>query len=356
MGPAGSGKSSYCARLAEHMQALQRSVHIVNLDPAADEFKYEVRLRTPPRLATGSLTSPAERARAQVSIDVKELVSLEDVMEEMELGPNGGLIFCMEYLIDNVDWLHDELEQLGNDAYVIFDCPGQIELFSHVPVMRTLVNELQRMDFAVAGVYLLDSQFMVDPSKYMSVRATRVRPAAALAAPPRLRAARGDGPRQALVSVAWHNVRVRPFAPPPLFSGRQGVLTCLSCMAALELPHINVLTKLDLLASKGAVDRYLDPPIEELVAELSADSSFDARRAALTSAIGTVISDYGMVNFMGLDPTEEGSIDLILMAIDHAIQYHDDVEPREPRDDMDPRDEDEEEADDFEGLGSVHGE
>lgn len=108
-------------------------------------------------------------------------------MEEMELGPNGGLIFCMEYLIDNVDWLADELEQLGNEAYVLFDCPGQIELFSHVPLMRTLVNELQRLDFAVAGVYLLDAQFMVDPSKYMSVRAKPPRRARAHARAPRPR-------------------------------------------------------------------------------------------------------------------------------------------------------------------------
>jgi predicted ABC-type ATPase len=47
MGPAGSGKSSYCARLAEHMQAIQRSVHVVNLDPAADQFSYPVRARVP---------------------------------------------------------------------------------------------------------------------------------------------------------------------------------------------------------------------------------------------------------------------------------------------------------------------
>jgi hypothetical protein len=124
-------------------------------------------------------------------------------------------------------------------------------------------------------------------------------------------------------------------------------------MTALELPHINVLSKLDLLATKTAVNRYLDPPIEELVAELSEDASFDPRRAALTAAIGTVISDYGMVNFMGLDPTDESSIDLILMAIDHAIQYHDDVEPREPRDDADPEDEDGLEQCDFGGLGTV---
>lgn len=25
-------------------------------------------------------------------------------MEEMELGPNGGLLYCMEYLLENTSW------------------------------------------------------------------------------------------------------------------------------------------------------------------------------------------------------------------------------------------------------------
>lgn len=29
--------------------------------------------------------------------DIRELISLEDVMEELGLGPNGGLLYCMEY-------------------------------------------------------------------------------------------------------------------------------------------------------------------------------------------------------------------------------------------------------------------
>jgi len=32
-----------------------------------------------------------------VCADIRELISLEDVMEELKLGPNGGLIYCMEY-------------------------------------------------------------------------------------------------------------------------------------------------------------------------------------------------------------------------------------------------------------------
>jgi hypothetical protein len=27
----------------------------------------------------------------------------------MTLGPNGGLVFCMEYLLQNLEWLHDEM-------------------------------------------------------------------------------------------------------------------------------------------------------------------------------------------------------------------------------------------------------
>ena len=45
----------------------------MNLDPAAEEFAFEP------------------------DVDIKDLISLEDVMEEMGLGPNGGLMACFEY-------------------------------------------------------------------------------------------------------------------------------------------------------------------------------------------------------------------------------------------------------------------
>ena len=48
-------------------------------------------------------------------------------MEEEELGPNGALMFCMEYLEDNLDdWLAEELEGYLEEDMVIFDCPGQL--------------------------------------------------------------------------------------------------------------------------------------------------------------------------------------------------------------------------------------
>lgn len=51
----------------------------VNLDPAAEEFEYEP------------------------DVDIKDLICLEDVMDEMGLGPNGGLMACFEYVYFLVD-------------------------------------------------------------------------------------------------------------------------------------------------------------------------------------------------------------------------------------------------------------
>lgn len=42
MGPAGTGKSTYCKVIQEHCQNTKRTVHVVNLDPAAEAFEYEV--------------------------------------------------------------------------------------------------------------------------------------------------------------------------------------------------------------------------------------------------------------------------------------------------------------------------
>jgi predicted PilT family ATPase len=47
IGPAGSGKSTFCKTVQEHCEAVGRSVHVVNLDPAAEVFGYSPTLGTP---------------------------------------------------------------------------------------------------------------------------------------------------------------------------------------------------------------------------------------------------------------------------------------------------------------------
>jgi GTPase SAR1 family protein len=72
VGPAGAGKSTFCNALITHAQTLKRTIHYVNLDPAATNFEFEP------------------------SVDIKDLIDLQDVMDELEFGPNGGLVYCFE--------------------------------------------------------------------------------------------------------------------------------------------------------------------------------------------------------------------------------------------------------------------
>lgn len=89
-------------------------------------------------------------------------------MEATECGPNGGLIQCLEYLVDELDWLRDKIGDFEED-YLIIDCPGQIELYTHIPVMKRIADFLHReMDYKVICIYLLDASFINDPSKFIS--------------------------------------------------------------------------------------------------------------------------------------------------------------------------------------------
>ncbi|KAI8811207.1 GPN-loop GTPase [Cladochytrium replicatum] len=253
MGPAGSGKSTYCATMLTHAEAIKRSVHLVNLDPAAENFEYEP------------------------TIDIRELISLEDVISELHYGPNGGLIYCMEYLTNNLDWLTDSLDDYVDD-YLIIDCPGQIELYTHFPIMRSIVETLTGVGYRVCAVYLLDAQFVEDTAKFFS-----------------------------------------------------GVLSAMSCMVQLEVPCINVLSKMDLLENKKSrdLDRYLDPDPSLLVesANLSTTSKFHS----LNQAIVRLIDDFNLVSFLPLNIRDEDSVAIVLSHVDNAVQYGEDVEPKEPK-------------------------
>ena len=62
------------------------------------------------------------------AIDIRDLIVLDDVMEEFKLGPNGALLYCFEFLDKNIKWILDKIEDF-KDYYLIFDLPGQIELY-----------------------------------------------------------------------------------------------------------------------------------------------------------------------------------------------------------------------------------
>ncbi|EMD41067.1 hypothetical protein CERSUDRAFT_149714 [Gelatoporia subvermispora B] len=270
-GPAGAGKSTFCSSLMTHLHTAKRSAHLVNLDPAAESGEYE----------------PA--------IDIRDLISLPDVMEELGYGPNGGLVYCFEYLLQNMDWLDEELGGYEDD-YLIFDCPGQIELYTHHPFLPTLARHLIRLGMRVSATYLIESQFMEDKYKFFS-----------------------------------------------------GVLSAMSAMVNLEVPWINIMSKMDLVTTssedaasgrngvrtKKDISRFLDPDPLLLVSAPGSREERTERNSkfhALNRAIVQLIEDHPLVSFLPLDLTNPDSIETVLSHIDYTMQYGEDEEPREPAD------------------------
>jgi GPN-loop GTPase len=261
LGPAGSGKSTYCAELHRYCNDTQRIVHVVNLDPAAEAFKYPV------------------------SVDIRELISVDDVASELTMGPNGALVYCMEFLLENIEWLEDRLEGYVDNDYLILDLPGQIELYTHFPFMRSLIRKLEQWGFRIQAMYMLDSQFMSDPAKFFG-----------------------------------------------------GCITALSAMVQLEVPHVNVMTKMDLVTGvdSARLDDFFYADVDTLVQGLSLVTG--PRFLRLNKAMGNLLEDFSMVQFVPLDVTDDESIATLLLQADMALQYEDEIEPRLPRDDEEPDD------------------
>jgi GTPase SAR1 family protein len=284
MGPAGAGKTTFCSALIQHLRNNKRSVFYINLDPAADDFTY----------------AP--------DVDIKDLISLEDAMEELELGPNGGLIACFEYLLQNIDFLTEPLESVTEEELVIIDMPGQIELYTHVPLVPRLVERLSggELNIRFCAAYLLESTFVVDKAKFFA-----------------------------------------------------GTLSAMSAMLMMGLPHVNILSKMDLVRNtmaKKELRRFFNPEAELLdddpttARRMRFDNIVDDEEQAaedpmasgtimkgksyqkLNEAVAGLIDTFSLVQFLQLDAQDEDSVGAVLSYIDDAVQFHEAQEPKEPQD------------------------
>ncbi|KAK9449280.1 uncharacterized protein V1518DRAFT_415570 [Limtongia smithiae] len=252
IGPPGSGKSTYCHGMQQFLSAIGRHVAVVNLDPANDRTNY----------------TPA--------LDIRNFVRIEDVMTEAGLGPNGGVMYSVEELERHVDEFLAELRALGGeDTYLIVDCPGQVELFTHHDSMRRLFLRMQKEAYRLVVVNLIDSFYITSASQYISV-----------------------------------------------------LLLALRSMLQLDLPHINVLSKIDLLGNYGKLDFNLDfytevQDLDYLLPLLQRESPtfLGARFARLNEAIADMISDYGLVEFEVLAVEDKRSMISLLSVIDKATGY-----------------------------------
>ena len=214
VGQPGAGKSTLCNGMQQYLRLIGREALVVNLDPA-NEFQPNHQDQDLDKNKQGQdqerhkQDSEKSHLPYDTILDVsEEIINLSSVMEELGLGPNGGLIYCLEYLAHHtstlIEILSSKIKEFtesnnGTAPYLLLDLPGQVELYTHNTCVQNILSSLvKEMDLRLAAIHLVDSHACVDASKFISA---------------------------ALLST--------------------------TTMLRLELPAVNVLSKIDLLAGYG---------------------------------------------------------------------------------------------------------
>jgi len=141
VGTAGAGKTTLTKSFKDWMDQQGYQAVTVNLDPGAGELPY----------------SP--------DIDVRDWVSLNEVMREQELGPNGAQIVCA----DMVAMKAHEIRRIMDEFechYFLIDTPGQMELFTFREASREMVETLGERSLIT---FLFDPVLSKQPSGFVSL-------------------------------------------------------------------------------------------------------------------------------------------------------------------------------------------
>ncbi|WPH04498.1 Hypothetical protein R9X50_00738900 [Acrodontium crateriforme] len=254
VGPPGAGKSTLVNGLQQFMTAIARPCSVANLDPANENIPYNA------------------------AFDVRELVDVDEVMEREALGPNGGVLWAMEELEANLDWLEEKLQDC--EETIILDPPGQPELTIHHMALPQILQRLEKIGYRIVVIQLLDSVVLTRPSLYLS-----------------------------------------------------SLLICVRGMLHLPYPIVNVFTKIDNLHAVGGADLPFNldfytevQDLNMLLPALEAEQDTSAGPSsskfhALNEALISLVEDFGLIGFETLAVEDRGSMASLLRAIDRASGY-----------------------------------
>lgn len=321
VGHPGAGKTTYCNGMQQYLRCIGRETLVVNLDPA-NEFGHEDNIDEAKETSSENQEESKESSHLpyDVLLDAAEdIINLSSVMAELELGPNGGLIYCLEYICHHVStlvkMLNERIEEYcqknkgSPPPYLLFDFPGQVELYTHNTSVQTILETLvKEMDLRLVSVHLVDAHSCADPSKFISA---------------------------ALLST--------------------------TTMLRLELPAVNVLSKIDLLGGYGEdsipfnldffmecqeLDRLLpflegngvgldqnenlDDETERAIMEdedyrkarfKTRNTRFYKRYHKMHKELCEVIEDYSLLSYIPLDINDAASVGRLVARIDKSNGY-----------------------------------
>ena len=98
-------------------------------------------------------------------VDIREWVALDEVMGEFNLGPNGAQIVAADLMAVNIKKMKEVVDDLSG-TYALVDTPGQLELFAFRESSRAIVESFGREDSMV--VYLSDPMLCRSSNGFIS--------------------------------------------------------------------------------------------------------------------------------------------------------------------------------------------
>jgi GTPase SAR1 family protein len=142
IGSAGSGKSSLTGAFLGWMQGQGYDAVTVNLDPGIENAPYVP------------------------DVDIRDWIKLKDIIEDYGVGSNGAQIIAADMLALNIGEMKEIIESFETE-YVIFDTPGQMELFTLRQSGKVLVESFGA-DRSIIG-FLYDPVISKIPSGFITL-------------------------------------------------------------------------------------------------------------------------------------------------------------------------------------------
>lgn len=245
VGSPGAGKSTFCHGIQQLYSQLNRKCTLINLDPANDALPYEC------------------------DFDVRTIVDFEQVCTNEGIGPNGAFLRCMEIVESKIDILREELKRFDQDSFYIFDCPGQVELYSMHNSILNIIKELNEFSFSVANI--LDATHLHNLDSFLAI-----------------------------------------------------TMITLNSMLHLELPQVNFLNKLDLVNSlPSPIEAYCLADLHTLIEDQKVDkkNGKSGKFGKLTQTIIDFLEEHSLVSYVPIAVEDKDSMLFAMGELDRISGY-----------------------------------
>jgi GPN-loop GTPase len=356
VGPPGSGKTTYCDGMQQYLRLLGRDGWVINLDPAneraisqsdlqksinissrnedtesLENVSYDSSNNIPAGKSSRNATNNHDSNDAHTEdendtlpyetlFDVcQEVINLSSVMEKAQLGPNGGLIYCMEYIEAHADEILSQIQsRLTPNMYLLLDLPGQVELYTHSTCVQRLLHRMVRQwDLRLTVVQLMDAQFCTDAAKFIAAALLGTTTMLRLELPTINVLSKVDMLTNASLpltsSSATPASRWNELPMPLEFYTDCQDLTRL-------LPFVQS-TAWAMPADDDRAWQYVEDAEYRKAVQRRKQSRLSRKQARLHAAYAEVVQDFGLLSFMPLDITQAESVGRVLARIDQSNGY-----------------------------------